>query len=335
MPDYPQPIQTAEPERDPQLPGASIARARHRSCLDAIRDQPAPFVAGSPGSSSWVTAGLLVPETATHRGCLREVTDRDPILRGRPTAIGEREEVSWIWAPPWAWGEGGDGAGMYNSGYMSYNNPYRRQVGGYSDPSDRLCAARSFTRVNAPSGACRPGRGGQATARDAADHRDIAAGHSARFKDGIRDGTVRGEQGDQEPLDAVMSPVQIAGSVRLSLQTCSRDDSLGAGGRPAQNGPPLSQCTPTSTFSEQQQFQVDKTRERLIHDGAARFLLAYHYLTCGHPTSAAGELRQVVNWFRPTTHAELLKITSPPKEVKNNPRRRKNTNRRRNRSLTT
>jgi len=231
-------------------------------------------------------------------------------------------------ARPLAWGMGawGSGASMYNSGYLGYSNPYYSSAGGgggggydYSQP----IPVASNTQAAAPPDD--PNAGQTAAA-------DSAAGESPEdqlnpaidaFKKGDNDTALKVVNTliQKSPNDAVLHEFRalVLFAKHDYKQAAATIHSVLAVG-PGWDWTTLSSLYSDIEIYNKQLQALESFVENHAQDGAAHFLLAYHYLTCGHPDSAAEEFQQVVKLV-PTDKvaADLLKMVAPPQEGNNQP----------------
>jgi tetratricopeptide (TPR) repeat protein len=223
-----------------------------------------------------------------------------------------------------AMGAWGMGAGMYNSGYMGYSNPYYNQVGGYSDPSDYDYSQPIPSPSNTQAAAAPANQTGEQPASNAADSPEAQLKPAIdAFKNGDYDTALNvvNKGIKKTPSDAVMhefkSLVQFAkGDYKHAAATIHSVLAVG----PGWDWTTLSSLYSDISVYTEQFNALELYVESQPQDGAAHFLLAYHYLTCGHPDSAAGEFQQVVKLV-PTDKVavDLLKMIAPPKEGDNQP----------------
>lgn len=212
------------------------------------------------------------------------------------------------WRHPYYWGMGAWGLGslMYGCGYMGYSNPYYGSGGNtniydYSQPIP--VDTQQATTATADSGN---------TAEEQLNPAIDA------FKKGDYDTALDlVDQAIQKtPTDAVCHEFR-------ALVLFARHDYQQAAATihsVLAVGPGWDWTTLSSLYSDirvyNDQFKALGTFvEDHPQDGAARFLLAYHYLTCGHPDSAAALLTQVIKLVPDDkVAADLLKMVAPPEE---------------------
>jgi hypothetical protein len=225
-------------------------------------------------------------------------------------------------ARPMAWGMG---VSTYNSGYLGYSNPYYTggsgggagSGGGY-DYSQPIPAAAS-TPVPADQAA------GQTPATEAAAESPEDQLNPAidAFKKGDYTSSINivNQLLKTSPSDAVLHEFRalILFAKHDYQQAAATIHSVLAVG-PGWDWTTLSSLYSDIGIYNKQFLALETFVEGHPQDGAAHFLLAYHYLTCGHPDSAAGEFKRVVELV-PTDKvaADLLKMISPPMEGNNQP----------------
>jgi tetratricopeptide (TPR) repeat protein len=220
---------------------------------------------------------------------------------------------------PMAWGMGtwGSGAAMYNCGYLGYSNPYysSAEADGGFDYSQPILVADNTPNAAAPADA-----GGEEPppadeAANSAEEQLYAAIDA--FKNGDCDSALKlvNQAIEKRPADAVLHEFRAL----VLFATKEYEPAAATIHAVLAVGPGWDWTTLSSLYADisvyTEQFK-DLELYVLSHpqDGAAHFLLAYHYLTCGHPDSAAAELEQVVKLVpADKVAADLLKMLSPPK----------------------
>jgi tetratricopeptide (TPR) repeat protein len=204
---------------------------------------------------------------------------------------------------------------MYNSGYLPYSNPYSSGAGGSGggyDYSQPIPVASNAPAAGAPTDQ----RAAQAPAAGSDPEQQLNPAIDA-FKTGDYDLSLRlvNQALQQTPGDAVMH------EFRALVLFAKRDYKNAAATIHSvlAVGPGWDWTTLSSLYSDigvyTKQFQaLEQFVEEHPQDGAAHFLLGYHYLTCGHPDSAAGEFEQVVKLVpSDKVAADLFKMAAPPK----------------------
>jgi len=206
---------------------------------------------------------------------------------------------------PFGWGLGGWGLGalMYNSGYLAYSNPYYVGVGtsvyNYSQP---IPVSYNATIAVAASDA------------DSAD--EVLNNAVAAFKqddyDLALDITNKGiaQYADDAVLHEFRALVLFAR--RDYQQAAATIHSVLAVG-PGWDWTTLSSMYSSVATYTAQSRELEAYTKANPQDAASRFLLAYHYMSCGHSDAAARQLRQVVT-IQPNDRvaSDLLKLVSAP-----------------------
>lgn len=230
-------------------------------------------------------------------------------------------------ARPMAWGMGawGAGASMYNSGYLGYSNPYYSDggsSGGGYDYSQPIPVAANPAAAAAPADqtAGQPAPTDTAAAASPEDQLNPAID---AFKQGDYTAAINlvNKLLQKTPSDAVMHEFRalVLFAKHDYKQAASTIHSVLAVG-PGWDWTTLSSLYSDIEIYNKQLQALEAFVESHPQDGAAHFLLAYHYLTCGHPDSAAGQFKQVVELVpSDKVAADLLKMVSPPKEGDDQP----------------
>jgi tetratricopeptide (TPR) repeat protein len=217
------------------------------------------------------------------------------------------------WRHPYYWGLGAWGLGslMYGSGYQGYYNPYYgsgvdTNIYNYSQPIP----------VDTQQGATETADSGNAAEEQLNSAIDA-------FKKGDYEAALNlvNQAIQQTPTDAVCHEFRalVLFAKHDYQQAAATIHSVLA------VGPGWDWTTLSSLYSDIRVYNDQfKALELFVdnhpQDGAARFLLAYHYLTCGHPDSAAELLTQVVKLVPDDkVAADLLKMVAPPKENETQP----------------
>jgi len=217
------------------------------------------------------------------------------------------------WRHPYYWGLGawGLGALMYGCGYQGYYNPYYGSGGNlniydYSQP----------VPVNT-----------QQTSTETADSGNAAEEQLNPAIDAFKKGDYNAA------LDLVNQAIQktptdaVCHEFRALVLFAKHDYQQAAATIHSvlAVGPGWDWTTLSSLYSDIRVYNDQFKALGLFvqdhpQDGAARFLLAYHYLTCGHPDSAAELLTQVVKLVPDDkVAADLLKMVAPSKEDEKQP----------------
>lgn len=229
-------------------------------------------------------------------------------------------------ARPLAWGMGawGSGASMYNSGYLGYSNPYYSGGGGGDgyDYSQPIPVASNMQAASEPADpAAEQPSPTDAAAADSPEEQLNPAIDA--FKKGDYDTALNlvSKLIQKTPSDAVMHEFRalVLFAKHDYKQSAATIHSVLAVG-PGWDWTTLSSLYSDIEIYNKQLQALESFVESHPQDGGAHFLLAYHYLTCGHPDSAAGEFQQVVKLV-PTDKvaADMLKMVAPPKEGDNQP----------------
>ena len=221
------------------------------------------------------------------------------------------------WRHPYYWGLGAWGLGslIYGCGYLGYYNPYYGSGGGtdtynYAQPRP----------VNTQPVDTQPETAETPNSGNAAEEQLNPAIDA--FKKGDYDSALDlvNQAIQKTPTDAVCHEFR-------ALVLFARHDYQQAAATihsVLAVGPGWDWTTLSSLYTDVQTYNDQfKALEQFVddhpQDGAARFLLDYHYLTCGHADSAATLLKQVVQLVpEDKVAADLLKMISPPKPDENN-----------------
>ncbi|MCY2967985.1 MAG: tetratricopeptide repeat protein [Planctomycetota bacterium] len=212
-----------------------------------------------------------------------------------------------FWARPWYWGMGGWGLGMlmYESGYNGYYNPYYSGGGGgnttvynYSQPVpvDYTASAAAAPKADNDSDDLQPAidafkKNDYDTALDLVNDLIRKKATDAVFHE-FR-GLVLFAQGSY--LDA-------AGTVHSVLAV-----------GPGWDYTTLSKLYTNISVYQAQLAALEDYVKNHDDSGSAHFLLAYHYLTEGHPDQAVEQLKRVVALVpKDKVAADLEKMLAPP-----------------------
>lgn len=226
---------------------------------------------------------------------------------------------------PFGWGLGGWGLGSlyYNSGYLGYSNPYYVTSGpvyyNYSQPIPVSYNAPVTIVENAP---------------DSADEafNDAVAAFRQNDYDAALDITNKGitQHSDDAVLHEFRSLVLFA--KRDFQQSAGTIHSVLAVGPGWDWTTLIGLYASASLYTEQLRDLEDFTKANPL-DAASHFLLAYHYMTCGHTDDAVRQLRVVVQLMpNDRVASDILKmiaaplptqtdgaVAPPPAEVANRP----------------
>ena len=202
---------------------------------------------------------------------------------------------------PLGWGLGawGLGALVYSSGYMGYANPYYNNYAGYN-------YAQPIPVTYTPPTA------GAASTADEALNAAIAAFQQNDFDkalDLVNQGIT------QSPNDSVLHEFRaLVLFAKADYQQAAATIHAVLAVGPGWNWTTLSRMYHDIAVYTVQLRALEAEVGSHPNDGAARFLLAYHYMTAGHTEAATRQLQQVVTLV-PTDRvaADLLKMISPPK----------------------
>ena len=206
---------------------------------------------------------------------------------------------------PLGWGMGGWGLGSlyYNSGYLGYSNPYYVSVGStgynYSQPIPVSYNSSMVVADYDPNSAA--GVLNNADAAFRANDYDAAL-------DIINKGVT------QYPDDAVLHEFRslVLFARQDYQQSAATIHSVLAVG-PGWDWTTLSSMYSNAAVYTEQLRTLEAYTKANPQDAASRFLLAYHYMSCGHPDSAARHLQQVVKLMpNDRVAADVLKMVSAP-----------------------
>jgi hypothetical protein len=210
---------------------------------------------------------------------------------------------------PLGWGLGAWGLGslLYGSGYLGYNNPYYGGGGGgsfgsysYAQP---IPVSYGSTSATAATDGTNPA--------DALLNDAIAA-----FKQGDYDTalTIVNRAITQYASDSVLHEFRALvlfakGDYRESAATLHSVLAVG----PGWDWTTMSSLYPSIAVYTDQLRALENYVRSHPQDGAARFVLAYHYTTAGHTDAAARQLEQVVQLVsNDRVAADLLRMLKPP-----------------------
>ena len=206
---------------------------------------------------------------------------------------------------PFGWGLGGWGLGSlyYNSGYLGYSNPYYVNSGpvyyNYSQPIPVSYNAPVTVVVNAPDSA------------DEAFNNGVAAFRQNDY-DAALDITNKGIS--QHPDDAVLHEFRslVLFAKRDYQQSAGTIHSVLAVG-PGWDWTTLIGLYASASLYTEQLRDLEAFTKANPQDAASHFLLAYHYMTCGHPDDAVRHLQVVVQLMPNDRVAfDILKMIGSP-----------------------
>ena len=208
---------------------------------------------------------------------------------------------------PFGWGLGGWGLGslIYNSGYLGYSNPYYNNsyssFGNYNY-SQPIPVSYNSSMVVADY--------------DPNSASEVLNNADAAFKQNDYDAAldIINKGLAQYPDDAVLHEFRalVLFARRDYQQAAATIHSVLAVG-PGWDWTTLSSMyASVSIYTEQLRALEGFTKEN-PQDAASRFLLAYHYMSCGHPDAAARHLQQVVKLMpNDRVAVDVLKMVSAP-----------------------
>ena len=206
---------------------------------------------------------------------------------------------------PFCWGLGGWGLGSlyYNSGYLGYTNPYYTNLGSsyynYSQPIPVVYDSPTVVDTNATNSA------------DAVLNNAVAAFQQNNYDSAL---DIVNQGVTQHPDDAVLHEFRalVLFAKQDYQQAAATMHSVLAVG-PGWDWTTLIGFYPDANLYTTQLRALEAFMQANPQDAASHFLLAYHYITCGHTDEAAGQLQTVVQ-LKPTDSvaAELLKMVSSP-----------------------
>ena len=206
---------------------------------------------------------------------------------------------------PFGWGLGGWGLGslLYNSGYLGYSNPYYVSVGSsgydYAQPIPVSYNASAAVVENDPSKAD-----------------EVLTNAIAAFQQNDYDRTldITNNGIAQYSDDAVLHEFRalVLFAKRDYQQAAATIHSVLAVG-PGWDWTTLSSMYSSVAIYTEQLRALEAFTAANPQDAASRFLLAYHYMSCGHPEAAVRHLQQVVALMpNDRVAADMLKMVSPP-----------------------
>ena len=208
---------------------------------------------------------------------------------------------------PFGWGLGGWGLGslIYNSGYLGYSNPYYNNsyssFGNYNY-SQPIPVSYNSSMVVA--------------GYDPNSASEVLNNADAAFRQNDYDAAldIINKGLAQYPDDAVLHEFRalVLFARRDYQQAAATIHSVLAVG-PGWDWTTLSSMyASVSIYTEQLRALEGFTKEN-PQDAASRFLLAYHYMSCGHPDAAARHLQQVVKLMpNDRVAVDVLKMVSAP-----------------------
>lgn len=206
---------------------------------------------------------------------------------------------------PFGWGLGGWGLGSlyYNSGYLGYSNPYY-VVGGttvynYAQPIPVSYTVTSDAGLNDPNSA------------DEVLNNAVAAFRQNDY-DAALDIVNKGIA--QYPDDAVLHEFRslVLFARQDYQQSAATIHSVLAVG-PGWDWTTLSSMYSSVSVYTEQLRMLEAFTTSNPQDAASRFLLGYHYMSCGHPDAAARQFQVVVDLMpNDRVAADLLRLVASP-----------------------
>ncbi len=212
---------------------------------------------------------------------------------------------------PLGWGLGGWGLGslIYNSGYLGYSNPYYSNGGwsgyNYSQPITVSYNAPVTVVDNAA------GSGSSVNSSDQVFNNAVAAFQQNDY-DAALDITNKGIM--QFPDDAVLHEFRsLVLFARQDFQQSAATIHAVLAVGPGWDWTTLSGMYSNAEVYTTQLRDLEAFTKSNPQDAAAHFLLAYHYLSCGHTDAAARHLQQVVTLMpNDRVAADMLKMVATP-----------------------
>ncbi len=207
----------------------------------------------------------------------------------------------------WGWGNWGLGRFAYNSGYLGYYNPYWVS-GGYNGYNYGQPIPITYVQSNVVN---------DPNAVDPAS--EILDSAIAAFKDNNYDAAldIVNKGVAQYPEDSVMHEFRalVLFARQDYQQAAATIHSVLAVG-PGWDWTTLSSLYTDVAIYTQQLRALEAFTRQNPQDGGSRFLLAYHYMSDGHPDAAVRQLEKVVALV-PTDKvaADVLKMLSSPTEI--------------------
>lgn len=209
---------------------------------------------------------------------------------------------------PLGWGRNrwGQGSLAYNSGYLGYSNPYyinNNGANGVYDYSQPLQASNDNPVSTSDNPGC---EASLEAAIDAFKQSDYPAA-----LDIINKGLV---QCPHDPAMHEFRALTLFAKADYQQAAATIHSVLAAG--PGWDWATLSSVYPSVSIYSRQLRALEAYATAHPQDGAVRFLLAYHYMVDGYPSSAAKQLEMVVR-LEPTDRVaiEVLKVVSRPVTV--------------------
>lgn len=220
---------------------------------------------------------------------------------------------------PLGWGMGGWGLGSlyYNSGYLGYANPYYIDSYGsygnynYSQPIPVSYNSSVMIADNDPNSAA-----------------EVLNNADAAFQQNDYDAAldIINKGVAQYPDDAVLHEFRslVLFARQDYQQSAATIHSVLAVG-PGWDWTTLSSMYSNAAIYTEQLRTLEAFTKANPQDAASRFLLAYHYMSCGYPAAAARHLQQVVKLMpNDRVAADVLKLIaapqpSPPEETAQQP----------------
>lgn len=206
---------------------------------------------------------------------------------------------------PFGWGLGGWGLGSlyYNSGYLGYSNPYYVSTGpvyyNYAQPIAVSYIDPAPVVQSAP---------------DVADSEFNNAVAAFRLNDYDAALDITNKAIVQSPDDAVLHEFRslVLFAKQDYQQSAATIHSVLAVGPGWDWTTQIGMYGSASTYTDQLRALEAFTKAN-PQDAGSRFLLAYHYMTCGHPDDAARTLRDVVRLMpNDRVAADVLRMVAAP-----------------------
>ncbi len=237
------------------------------------------------------------------------------------------------YAQPLAWGLGAWSLGsvFYNSGYMSYSNPYYTSAVGvpvyydYSQPIQVVSETYAMPVDTAVAST------DDATATQSAYPAEVqeSVSHSEQARTKFYEGDYVGAMNE---IDLALQKVPNDAAVhelRGLVQFATKDYQAAAGtlyavlsAGPGWDWTTMSSLYPSVDTYTQQLRDLEGYVKAHPDDAASRFVLAYHYITAGHNDAAVRQLKKVTE-LQPSDQlsAQLLKLVGgePEKETTEQP----------------
>lgn len=204
----------------------------------------------------------------------------------------------------WGWGGWGLGALLYNSGYLGYSNPYYSGGGVYGNYNYSQPIPVAYDNS-------------MTTAASSCKEKLDSAIQSFRQNDFDAALDMANQGVSQCPNDSVIHEFRALvlfakGDYQQAAATIHSVLAVG----PGWDWTTMSRLYATvGNYTNQLRTLENFTKEN-PDDAASRFLLAYHYMTTGHPDAAARHLKQVVKLMpNDRVAADVLKMITAPSQA--------------------